>query len=465
MIRYTRCAFVATVSLAFSAACSFAQDAEWKAGFASARITPQVPLMLSGYASRTAPFTEVLDDLHMKALALEDAQGARVLIVTADLIGFAAEVSDPIRERIASATKVPKECILLNASHTHTGPTLLAKRREGSTMTEEQSTQSMAYTKFVQDTCVKLAAEALGRLNVARISLGSGVVNFPMNRREFTDKGVILGVNPRGPVDRGVSVLRIESPDGRLMGVLFRASCHNTTFGSKDNQISGDFAGNAQSFIERELPGATAMFMQGFAGDTNPYPNSLNDPTKRPAAEIARAHGADLGREVVRVLNGKLKPVHGPLRTAYGTADLPLEKRPSKAELEKLAAEAGSWKKWVAGRMLAEATADQPVRSHYPTSVSLWQFGNDLTMVGLSGEVVVDYARLIEEAVGPLNLWLAAYCHDTFGYIPSARVIREGGYETRGLYSGGVGYFAPEAERVLVDKVRELAKQAGRTEP
>jgi hypothetical protein len=70
--------------------------------------------------------------------------------------------------------------------------------------------------------------------------------------------------------------------------------------------------------------------------------------------------------------------------------------------------------------------------------------------------------RLIEEALGPLKLWLAAYSSDTFGYLPSARVLREGGYETRGLYHGGIGYFAPEVEGVLVNKVQELAGQAGR---
>jgi neutral ceramidase len=92
----------------------------------------------------------------------------------------------------------------------------------------------------------------------------------------------------------------------------------------------------------------------------------------------------------------------------------------------------------------------------------VWQFGRDLTLVALPGEVVVDYVALIEEALGPLRLWLAAYSHDTFGYVPSARVLREGGYETRGLYHGGIGYFAPAVQDALVGKVRELASAVGR---
>lgn len=435
----------------------------WKAGMASTAVTPEEPVMLAGYSSRAEPFTGVLDDLHMKALALEDAKGLRALIITADLIGFIAEVGDPIRARIAQATGIPPERILLNASHTHTGPALYLTRRNDSTVPEDIANRTINYTRKLQDITVKLATEALAKLKPASLALGAGVVNFPMNRREFTDKGVILGVNPRGLVDRGVSVLRIENAEGALVGVLFRACCHNTTFGSRDNQVSGDFAGAAQTYVEHELPGVQAMFMQGLAGDTNPYPNSTNDPAKRPSADIAKGHGAELGKEVVRVLNSsKLKPISGPLAIAYGAAELPLQKRPSEDELKELATSAGSWKKWVAGRMLAEAAAKQPVQTHYSAPVSVWQFGTDLTMIGLSGEVVVDYARLIEDAIGPLNLWLAGYCHDTFGYVPSARVLREGGYETRGLYSGGTGFFAPESEGVLVDKVRELAKGAGR---
>lgn len=112
--------------------------------------------------------------------------------------------------------------------------------------------------------------------------------------------------------------------------------------------------------------------------------------------------------------------------------------------------------------MLARLKAGESLPTSYRTRVTVWQFGNDLTLVALPGEVVVDYVRLLEDAIGPLKLWLSAYCNDTFGYFPSARVLREGGYETRGLYEGGIGYFAPEAQDVMVEKVRELARRAGR---
>ncbi|MBI5773563.1 MAG: neutral/alkaline non-lysosomal ceramidase N-terminal domain-containing protein [Verrucomicrobia bacterium] len=448
-------------SLASDMARAATSKTEWKAGFAAVKITPSEPLLLSGYASRSNAFTGVLDDLHVKALALEDAEGRRALWITADLIGFRAEYAEPACERITARTKIPRERILLNASHTHTGPSLALKPRDGGS--DEQSAKIIAYTRRLQDQCVELALQAVARLQPARLTWGGGVVNFPMNRREFTGKGVILGVNPRGPVDRGVPVLRVESPAGKLLGVVFGAACHNTTFGGRDNQVSGDYAGAAQRFIESEFPGAQAMFMQGLAGDANPYPNSLNDPAKRPAVEIAREHGAALGREVARVLKSKLTSLNSPLRTAFGRAELPLQKAPPPAELERLAKSGPGAQRWAAGQMLARLAKGEPLPAHYAAPVAVWQFGEDLTLVTLSGEVVVDYARLIEDAIGPLKLWLAAYSHDVFGYVPSARVLREGGYETRGMIYGGPGFFAPEVETVLVQKVRELAAQAGRS--
>jgi len=456
-----RCRLVAILFL-LAVSGAFASDATWKAGFAAAKITPTEPLMLGGYSSRTQPARDAIDDLYLKAFVLEDKAGSRSLLITADLIGFRADFTESVAPRLTAATGIPRERILFNASHTHTGPAVMMSLHSHYTIVPAEAEKLIAYTRKLQEQCVRLATDAIARLQPARLSWGVGQVNFPMNRREFTARGVGLGVNPRGPVDRSVPVLRVASPDDKLIGVIFGAACHNTTYNSRDNQISGDYAGAAQTFLEREFPGTQAMFMQGLAGDAGPYPNSLNDPAKRPAAVIAREHGTSLGREVARVLGNALKAVDGPLRTAQDPVVLPLQKPPSRAELERISAKSTSTPKWVADQMLARLNAGEALPTHYSAPVAVWQFGKDLTLVALPGEVVVDYVRLIEDAVGPLKLWLSAYCNDTFGYLPSARVLREGGYEARGLYHGGIGYFAPEAEEALIGKVRELAGRVER---
>jgi hypothetical protein len=196
------------------------------------------------------------------------------------------------------------------------------------------------------------------------------------------------------------------------------------------------------------------MFILGFAGDANTYP--------RGTVEMARAHGQSLGEEVCRVLETKLAPVRGPLTVAFDRVSLPLQQPPPRAELEKLASEK-SERASKARRMLAVLDRGEKLPVEYVCPIAVWQFGQDLTLVGLSGEAVVDYAPLLEKALGPNRLWLSAYNNDVFGYLPSARVLAEGGYEA--LSSGRPGLFAPQAETVVVKNVRELAQKAGRHVP
>lgn len=434
-----------------------AEEAIWKVGLARVKITPEQAIFMAGYASRDRPFASVHDDLYAKALVLVDEQGTRAALVTTDLIGLTAEIADPIRQRVEKQTGIPASSVLLSSSHTHTGPTLSLDPmpRDGRTLADSERT--VAYTRQLQDKLVNIVVEAAKEPQPARLSWGVGVINFVMNRREFTvERGIILGVNPSGQADRSAPVLRVEGTDGKLRAILFGAASHNTTLGANDYEISGDYAGHAQQLIEMEQPGVQAMFILGCAGDANPYP--------RGSHEIAARHGMELATEVLRVVKDtkKLAAIKGPLRVAWGDATLPLEAALPRDQLEKLAAGRGGTTPWMAQQMLARLNRGEKLPTEYTCHQGVWQLGDDLTLVALSGEVVVDYVRLLEDAVGPGRMWIAAYCHDVYGYLPSTRVLRQGGYETRGLYSGGIGIFAPEAEGKMVGVVKELATKAGR---
>ena len=428
-----------------------AAELEWKAGLATLKITPEKPVPMAGYASRTQPFEKVEQDIYAKALALEDRQGHRAVLVTTDLLGLARAIADPVCERIQQTTKLARSDILLNSAHTHSAPTLSLEERTESGVTPEDARNIVAYTRRLQDKLVEVVTQALSRLEPAQLSWSSGVANFAMNRREFTPRGVILGVNPRGLVDRTVPVLRVDSAEGKLRAVLFGYACHNTTLTQTNYNLCGDYAGFAQAYVQERQPGVQAMFMIGCGGDANPYP--------RGTMMDARENGATLGQEVCRILNGSSRPMQGPLTCLFDPVRLPLQQF-SRAELEKMT-NGPSWQAGNAKTMLTKADRGEKLATAYECPVSVWQFGSDLTLVGLSGEVVVDYVPLIEQAIGPLQLWLAAYCNDVFGYFPSARVLKEGGYECRGLYTTQ-GFFAPAAQDLLVTKVRELAQRAGR---
>jgi neutral ceramidase len=450
-----RLALLQVVIVLGSALPAFAAEPEWRAGHAAINITPAKPLMMAGYAARNRPFDKIEDQLFAKALVLADANGNRAAIVTLDLIGLNATVTEPICARLREKIGLQREQIVINAAHIHTAPTIDLNEAARGFFTVQNAKDTAAYTRDLQDKLVDLVVRAAAKLTPARLSCGGGVAHFAMNRREFTTRGVRLGVNPRGPVDRSVPVLRIDGADGRARVVLFGYACHNTTLTQNDYMLSSDYAGAAQRFIETQVPGAQAMFVLGLAGDANPYPLGT--------VEIARQHGATLGTEVCRVLETKLQPVRGPLTCVFDRAALPVRPTP-RDELERMLAKGNVREKETAKKMLAEIDRGEPMMKTYPAPLSVWQFGQDLTFVALSGEVVVDFVPLIEKAIGPLQLWVSAYSHDVSGYIPSARLLTEGGYETRGLYSANA-LFTAEAETVLVAKVRELAGKAGRAVP
>ena len=430
-------------------------ETDWKAGLATVKITPETPVPMAGYASRTKPFENVAQQIYAKALALEDRQGHRAVLVTTDLIGISRAVAEPVCDRIQEKTKLARSQILLSSSHTHSAPTLRLEEHADPGLTPEDARNIVAYTRGLQDKLVEVATQALSRLEPAQLSWGSGVADFAMNRREFTTRGVILGVNPRGLVDRTVPVIRVDSADRKLRAVLFGYACHNTTLTQTNFNLCGDYAGFAQAYIQEQHPEAQAMFMIGCGGDANPYP--------RGTMKYAGEHGATLGQEVCRILDGALRPVSGPLTCVLDQASLPLQPF-SRSDLEKMATNGPSWQAGNAKAMLAKLDRGVKAASAYDCPVAVWQFGTNLTLVALSGEVVVDYVPLLEQAIGPLQLWIAAYCNDVFGYFPSTRVLKEGGYECRGLYTTE-GFFAPAAQDVLVAKVRDLARRAGRKLP
>ncbi|WP_337176572.1 hypothetical protein [Paludisphaera sp.] len=435
----------------------------WKAGVATAVITPERPTILLGYTNRNGAFDGVADDLSARALALVDARGRRAVIVAADLVGFqAAVVTDAVTSRIAERTGLPPERLIFNASHTHNGPVVsLDPRPELNVahpdMTPEQAEATVAYTHRLRDQLVDLVERALADLRPARLSWGVGRSDVPTSRRLPRPEGVVMAPNPDAPVDDVVPVLRVDSPEGKPLAVVFGCACHAVAAGV-GNVISADYPGYARAVVEERHPGATALFLAGCGGDANPEP--------RGTIEQARTHGEALGREVCRVLDGPLAPVDGPLQVAHARVDLPLRQL-SRAEIEAYR-DRPNFQAWQARHMLEVLDAGEQLPTRYTAPVAVWRFGDSLTLAALPGEPVAEYATLLRQALGPDRLWISGYNNDCFGYLPTAKVVAEGGHEAIGVtlwawsrdLNPMVGFFEPRVQDVVVDAVRRLADEA-----
>ena len=431
-----------------------AAAADWKAGVARMAITPKTSIWLSGYGSRTRPSEGVIHDLWAKALALEDKKGGRVVIVSTDLIGLPRSISELVAARVQKEYGLDRARLVLNSSHTHTGPMLRGNLDIMFALSDEQKAIIEEYSRTLADRLVALVGGALGQLAPADLMFAQGEVKFAINRREPTPKGMKIGVNPSGPVDHSVPVVKVIAPDGSLRAVVFGYACHNTTLTGEFYQISGDYAGFAQIELEEKHPGAAAIFLMLCGGDQNPNPRST--------LELAGQHGRTLAAEVDRVLSGDVRRVRGPLKAAFQIVEpgfAPHTRETFEARLN----DANAVRARHAKAMLAAYDQRQPIR-RVPYPVQAVRFGKDLTLVSLGGEVVVDYALRIKREYPKEPLFVAGYCNDVMCYIPSLRVLKEGGYEAVDsmLYYGQPGPFNEEVEETIFSAVRQVMKRVGR---
>jgi hypothetical protein len=304
---------------------------------------------------------------------------------------------------------------------------------------------------------VETIVKALDDLQPARLAAGSGTAHFAVNRREPTPNGIINGYNPKGPVDHDVPVLRVTTPEGKLRAVVLGYACHNTTM--QFYSWCGDYAGFAQAYLQEKHPGASALFWIGCGADANPLPRSK--------IELCEKYGHELADAVEKVLGGDMTAVQGAFAARYTTLALALDELPTR---DRLAADLLSKQFAVrrrAERLLKVLDGGGKLDDRYPYfPVQVWRLGDGPLWVALGGEVVVDYGlRLKKELPGDRPVWVTGYANDVMAYIPSARVLKEGGYEADSsmIYYGLSTKWAPGIEEKIVGTVHRLVKDVTAT--
>ncbi|HWQ52182.1 MAG TPA: neutral/alkaline non-lysosomal ceramidase N-terminal domain-containing protein [Bryobacteraceae bacterium] len=424
--------------------------AEWKAGAAKVPMTPQGPLFMAGYGNRARPSEGVALELYAKALVLEDPAGTRAVLVTTDMLGFPASLSNAIADRVREKYGIPRDRLMLNSSHTHCGPVVMGMAAvPGYNMKPKDWEAVAVYTRELEDKIVAVIGTAIKQMAPARLSFGKTVAGFGVHRR--MPGGKLWGPNYAGPADHDVPVLRVEAADGSLLAVAFGYGTHNSTVGIF--KFHGDYAGSAQKWLEDRHPGAVAMFVMGCGGDVKAYPNQT--------LELVDAYGATLGAAVEQRFQRGMVPVNGDLKTHFETVPLKFAEPPTRAQFEERAKSRSPITRRHAETMLKTLDRDGRLPADYPYPVQAWQFGKDLTMVALGGEVVSEYALRLNKELGTERLWVAGYSNDEFAYIPSVRILDEGGYEADSSMEFYLlpGRWASSVEETVVGAVHQAVKR------
>jgi neutral ceramidase len=428
-------------------------EAGWQAGFARQDITPKQSMWLSGYASRDRGADGTRTPLWCKAMALEDQNEKQALLLTLDLIGISADVTLPVRRELSERTGLAFADILINCSHTHTGPVVGSNLRSMYLLDQTESHRITAYTQTLKEQMVALGLKALTNLHPVELRSGQGHATFGTNRRQNPESHVPArraSGKLQGPVDYDVPILELRHPSGKLEGLVFGYACHATVL--NDYLWSGDYPGYAQAHLEKHHPGIQAMFWAGCGADINPLP--------RRQPELAEGYGKALAEAVLLGIQGVLTPVDSQLKTSYMEIPLRFDTLPTAAALREESSSDNRYKASRANKWLEHLDAGKAIPTSYPYPIGLWKLGQQVTWLSLGGEVVVDYAIRFKKSHGS-HLWVAGYSHDVMAYIPSKRVWTEGGYEGKSsmIYYGQPTRWSSEVEKQVAEAVESLLLQ------
>ena len=425
-------------------------------GAAVTDITPDYPIRLAGYASRKDESDGITTAIHARALVIGGDTDSRnaitqplAVLVTVDSCGVTADVVEAVFEELSGTLPLARSHFALSSTHTHSAPWLkgFAPLIQTNITPEHQSHLDL-YETQLKHQLVDVVHAAVKDRQPAYLSVGSGHADFARNRRVIKDgKYAGSGIQESGPVDHRVAILAAHSADGSLIAVLTNYACHATTNSGADNKIGGDWPGFAADLIESDHPGAVALVAVGCGADVNPLRSGKQD--------YSAEHGRTYADSVDRVLQNKLtddetalKSLDVNLTCHISRLDLPFGPLPSRSEWEAQAGQSGVTGE-LARRMLKQLDSSKDISTeltNYP--VQTWTFGNDLAMVFLAGEVVLDYSIRMGGMFDSDRLWVNAYCNDVPCYIPSKRVLREGGYEAESSlrYYGLPTRLSPEIE-------------------
>ena len=400
--------------------------AGWKAGLAKANITPTQPMWLAGYGGRSQPSQGTLHDIWIKALALEDDAGYRVVLLTSDLCGMPKWMYDSVCDKLLVSHGLQREQIRINNSHNHCAPAVRGDLEDYYPLDDEQRKRVYDYSDKLHDQILETIAASIADLCPAELAAGEGRCTFAVNRRNNKEAEVpaiyASGKSPVGPSDHSVPVLVIKTPTGKVRGIVFAYACHATVLSFY--QWCGDYPGFAQIELEREFPEAMALFVAGCGGDQNPLP--------RRTVELCEKYGKELATGVSEALRQPLRPLASQLKAEFEFVPLAFDKHPTRSELEGyLKTASGIRLRW-AQRMLQQLDSGVPFPQTHPFAVQVWKLG-DQHWIALGGESLVGYALRFKDDYGP-QTWTTSYFADLTAYIPTYRNWLERGYEVDFLH-------------------------------
>ncbi|MDP6892513.1 MAG: neutral/alkaline non-lysosomal ceramidase N-terminal domain-containing protein [Verrucomicrobiota bacterium] len=426
-------------------------------GVSKVDVTPDMPVLLAGYGGRTTEHEGIDTSLWARAMVIGDKNP--VAIVVLDNCGISQIVTDRLAERLAKHG-LNADQLVVAATHTHNAPTLIGYAPivwKGRT-TKEQDDRVQSYTRFVIEKMTQAVVGALAKREPMSLEWALGRATFGGNRRVISSGSWSgFGFQRNAPVDHSLPVLFAKDSKGDVRAVWANYACHCTTVGSR-NRIGGDWAGYANTWIENEFGKAVSLMTIGCGADIGPQPSGT--------LAIAENHGKAIAEEAKRLFAQKTIKLTQVPSVITRRISLPLIK-PKPRDYWEEQLKSGGFNHQLAKAMLARLDVAGEISDEVNYPLSVWKFGSELAVVFLAGEVVVDYSVRLKRELDWSRLWINGWANDMPGYIPSRRILLEGGYEAdfSQVYYEQPGRYDPSVEDKLVNAVKEMVGLEFRPKP
>lgn len=381
--------------------------AEFRAAVVKVDITPDTPQMLRGYSPRMS--TKVHDRLYHRILAMDDGDTSFFLIAS-DLCSLSPAYCDRVTNELARELGLPPDNIWWSITHTHSSPYVGSPGLGGMIMTNRfQFRMDEGYTAMVEKALGDGVRQARQKLEPARLGVGHGYSEANINRRaRDADGRVCLGMNPSGPVDRRIGLLRVDKADGTALALLANYAMHATVLGATSTVVSGDAPGTVASYVGERI-GAPMFFLNGAAGDIAPLYST------RTAAEIGilRRFNVLLGDPILDA-NRRLRQTTGAPQLQISRVILESPKRPDLKWSDEL-------KDYLRVSDDGTETLLVPLR--------FLRINDDIVFWAAPMELFCEIARDIRDRSPFTHTFYLGYTNGTFGYLPTEREFLAGGYE------------------------------------
>jgi hypothetical protein len=451
------------------------------AGVNKKLITPKEGIDLAGFGipdGKDRKVDGVHDDLYIATLALQHGD-KKVLIICGDVIGFGFDITRRIKEDICEKFGIKEDEILLNASHTHSGPQILEN------MLAAVGERNEKYIEYFH-VCVMSSVEAaLNSMDKVDIYYGETECDIGVNRRLIIDGKADFKPNEKGPADKKVIVLKFAK-ENTVKAVLFSYTCHPSTIGTK--YVSADYPGVAKKVIEDSFKDSlgknndkdtVALFVQGCCGNIR-VKTVKGNKFRAGTSDDVQNFGNELGTKVVNLCNGtssnessennesnrtngsneKMKKVNEDsidISTEIMHLQLPISSIPKKEELEIIKNKGNYYEKLWAEKILDKYNS---ITNTLPFTIQRITLSNDISIIAMSGEVCVEYGLYLKGKNPDKTVIPVAYSNGVIGYIPTEKMFSEGGYEPDGstIYFSLPSKFDTSVEKIIVGALDKMIK-------